>query len=80
MQDQIDTHDVDVQRTSLTNLVQIYAARLADRKQRLAADMAFYRSKLEELELLDPQDCTGLRRIYANHLERTSDLLRSVSP
>ncbi|MSR13330.1 MAG: hypothetical protein EXR86_01965 [Gammaproteobacteria bacterium] len=67
------------QASSLTNLVQIYSDRLEDRKQRLRDDQAFYRAKLEELEVFDPQDCTGLRRIYANPLERTSDLLRTVS-
>ncbi|MGD9601633.1 MAG: hypothetical protein AB7O21_19650 [Gammaproteobacteria bacterium] len=64
---------------SLANLVQLYAERIEDRKQRLREDLAFYRAKLEELDVFDPQDCTGLRRIYVGHIERTEALLRGVA-
>lgn len=68
-----------VQTTSLANLVQIFSQRIEDRKQRLRDDLSFYSTKLDELDLVDPQDCTGLRRIYQSHLERTSALLRAVA-
>ncbi len=78
---QIQTHAIyaEASSLSLTNLVQIYAQRIEDRKRSLSGDVAFYQAKLDELDLLDPQDCTGLRRIYTSHLDRTSALLRSVS-
>lgn len=62
---------------ALANLVQLYAQRIEDRMQRLREDLSFYRCKLDELDLVDPQDCTGLRRIYLSHLERTSSLLHA---
>lgn len=60
---------------ALANLIQLYTERIEDRKQRLREDLDFYRAKLDELDILDPQDCTGLRRIYLSHLERTEALL-----
>ena len=68
-----------VPTTSLANLVQIFSQRIEDRKQRLRDDLSFYSGKLDELDLVDPQDCTGLRRIYRNHLERTAALLKAVA-
>ena len=64
---------------ALANLVKLYSQRIEDRMQRLRDDLSFYRCKLDELDLVDPQDCTGLRRIYLNHLERTSSLLHTVA-
>ena len=64
---------------TLSNLVQLYSQRIEDRKQRLRDDRAYFSAKLDELDVIDPQDCTGLRRIYLNHLERTTALLRAVA-
>jgi len=64
---------------ALANLVQLYAERIEDRRQQLREDLDFYSAKLEELDVLDPQDCTGLRRIYLSHIERTSALLGAVA-
>lgn len=64
---------------ALANLVQLYAERIEDRKQRLREDLEFYSAKLEELDVIDPQDCTGLRRIYVSHIERTTALLRAAA-
>ncbi|MGH8595497.1 MAG: hypothetical protein ACREXT_02425 [Gammaproteobacteria bacterium] len=75
MQTQIN----EVPTVSLANLVHIYAQRIEDRRQRLRDDLAYYSAKLDELDLVDPQDCTGLRRIYSSHLDRTSALLRAVA-
>lgn len=71
--------DVGVPTHALANLVSLYSQRIEDRKQRLREDLHFYRGKLDELDLVDPQDCTGLRRIYRCHLERTAALLRDVA-
>ncbi len=64
---------------ALANLIQLYSQRIEDRKQRLRDDLSYYRAKLEELDLVDPQDCTGLRRIYLGHLERVSALLQTAA-
>jgi len=64
---------------ALSNLVQLYSQRIEVRKQRLRDDVSYFRAKLDELDLVDPQDCTGLRRIYLNHLERTSALLQAAA-
>ena len=79
MQYSLENVDSGVPALTLTNLVQLYSQRIEDRKQRLRDDLMFYRSKLDELDLVDPQDCTGLRRIYLSHLERASSLLRAVA-
>lgn len=63
----------------LSNLVQLYSQRIEDRKQRLRADLEYFSAKLDELDLIDPQDCTGLRRIYVSHLERSAALLEAVA-
>lgn len=75
MQHPLDSVESGFPTLALTNLVNLYSQRIEDRKQRLREDLGFYRSKLDELDLIDPQDCTGLRRIYLSHLERTSALL-----
>ena len=64
---------------TLSNLVQLYSQRIEDRKQRLRNDLAYFSAKLEELGVVDPQDGTGLRRIYLSHLERTTALLHAVA-
>jgi hypothetical protein len=79
MQHIIENSEPGVPTLALANLVNLYSQRIADRKQRLCDDLSFYRTKLAELDALDPQDCTGLHRIYLNHLERTSALLSSVA-
>lgn len=71
--------DIGVPTRALASLVYLYSQRIEDRKQRLREDLNFYRGKLDELDLVDPQDCTGLRRIYRSHLERTAALLRDVA-
>lgn len=71
--------DVGIPTHALANLVYLYSQRIEDRKQRLREDLNYYRGKLDELDLVDPQDCTGLRRIYRSHLERTAALLRDVA-
>ncbi len=79
MQYSIENTPSEVPALTLTNLVRLYSQRIEDRKQRLRDDLAFYRGKLDELDVVDPQDCTGLRRIYVSHLERASSLLRVVA-
>ena len=79
MQYSLDNLASEVPALTLINLVQLYSQRIEDRKQRLRDDLAFYRSKLDELDVIDPQDCTGLRRIYVSHLERASSLLQAVA-
>jgi hypothetical protein len=69
----------DFPAVALTKLVNIYSQRIEERKQRLRDDFAFYSAKLDELDLVDPQDCTGLRRIYSSHLDRTSALLHATA-
>jgi hypothetical protein len=71
--------DAGVPGHALTNLVGLHGQRIEDRRQQLREDLDFYRGKLDELDLMDPQDCTGLRRIYRSHLERTAALLHATA-
>ncbi len=63
---------------SLARVVSLYAQRIDDRRIQLARDLIFYRGKLAELDQIDPLDFTGLKRIYNNHVHRTSALLHSL--
>jgi hypothetical protein len=75
----MQTNQCGVEPLAWSNLVDLYVQRIEERQRRLREDLAYYRARLDELDLTDPQDCTGLRRIYAGHLERISALLHVVS-
>lgn len=57
------------------SLVDGYAAELAARRLQLIDDLALYRSKLVDLNQLDPLDFTGLGKLYRAHVAHIAALL-----
>jgi len=57
------------------SLVDGYVAELAARRLQLQDDLALYRSKLVDLNQLDPLDFTGLGKLYRAHVSHIEVLL-----
>ncbi len=57
----------------LIDRVARYAAEINDRRRQLTQELAHFETKLRDLSQLDPQDFTGLGKVYgehANHIRR----------
>ncbi len=57
----------------LIDRVARYAAEIDDRRRQLTQELAHFETKLRDLSQLDPQDFTGLGKVYgehANHIRR----------
>jgi len=59
----------------LTNIVAQYTVELDERQQQLRDDLAYFDSKLKDLEQLDPHDFSGLTEIYRKHASHIRGLL-----
>ena len=57
-------------------LIEGYAAEIAARREQLIEDSALYQVKLDDLRELDPDDFTGLSKLYHVHLSQIEQLLK----
>lgn len=62
----------------LTNMVAQYRIELDERKQQLCDDLAYFDSKLSDLNQLDPHDFAGLIAIYHKHASHIRGLLAEL--
>lgn len=60
---------------ALTRLVQTYDGELEARRLDLARNRDAYRARLATLADLDPTDCSGLSRLYREHVRQIEHLL-----
>lgn len=59
----------------LIDRVARYAAEIDDRRRQLTQELAHFETKLRDLTQLDPQDFTGLGKVYGEHAEHIRRLL-----
>lgn len=70
------TQRVTAPRTvALTRLVETYDGELEARRTDLARNRDVYRARLATLADLDPNDCSGLSRLYREHVRQIECLL-----
>lgn len=62
----------------LTNMVAQYTFELDQRRQQLCDDLAYFESKLIDLNQLDPHDFVGLAAIYRKHASHIRGLLAEL--
>lgn len=60
-------------------LVDCYAAEIAARCADLGSDLALYLGKLADLVQLDPQDITGLGKLYRAHVGHLETLMQEFA-
>ena len=57
---------------------ELYAQEIYQRRRRLYEDLAYFESKLIDLEQLDPYDFTGLGNIYREHARHIQGLVDTI--
>ena len=60
-------------------LVDCYVAEIAARCAELGSDLALYLGKVADLMQLDPQDATGVGKLYRAHIGHLETLLREFA-
>lgn len=60
----------------LIDMVARYTAEIDERRQQLSEELAYFETKLRDLAQLDPQDFTGLGKVYGEHARHIQRLLQ----
>lgn len=60
----------------LIDMVARYTAEIDERRRQLSEELVYFETKLRDLAQLDPQDFTGLGKVYAEHAGHIRGLLQ----
>lgn len=60
----------------LIDMVARYTAEIDERRRQLSEELVYFETKLRDLAQLDPQDFTGLGKVYGEHSRHIRRLLQ----
>jgi hypothetical protein len=60
----------------LVDRVARYTAEINERRRQLGEELVYFETKLHDLAELDPQDFTGLGKVYGEHAQHIRRLLQ----